>query len=146
MEPLDLTITPPREPRATLLGLKFLPRTIDKLRAELPGGNIGAYLNHDTGFSAFIVRRVGLDMGELRDAVASAPDETALVTWLRERLDDARVAETNAKLESFTVGRMKPEDQVLVRERHPVLAKRADLDHVLDVLDADDRDAFAGRR
>ena len=56
----------------------MLPRTIDKLRAELPGGDLGDYLNHDIGFSAYVVRRLGLDMDEFRNAVAEAADETAV--------------------------------------------------------------------
>ena len=51
----------------------------------------------------------------------------------------------NAKLESFVVDRMSPADQELVRVRHPVLAERPDLAKILDILDADDRHAFAAR-
>ncbi len=142
MTPLDLRVQPPRPSRDTLFGFYLLSRTIDKLRAELPGGNIGPYLNHPTGFSAFVVRRVGLDMDEFRDAVAAAPDEAALVDWLRERIDPALAPGLNAKLETFVVERMSPEDQVLVRERHPVMSERPDLSKILDILDADDEHAF----
>ncbi len=142
MEPLDLTARPPRAPRETLLGLMFLPRTIDKLRAELPGGHVGAYLNHDHGFSAYALRRAGIDMEGLRAVVASARDEDEVVTWLRGRVSPETAAEVNRKLESFTVARMSPEDQILIRQRHPVMAKRPELDRVLDVLTADDQDAF----
>jgi hypothetical protein len=45
MKPLDLTKTPPRSPREQLVGLVFIPRMIDKMRALLPGGNPGKY--HD---------------------------------------------------------------------------------------------------
>src|ERR1700691_2419643 len=82
MAPLHLPQHRPRGPRETMLGFYLLPRTVDKLRAELPGGHLGEYLNHDTGFSAYLVRRLGLKMDELRQAVARAPDETALVEWL----------------------------------------------------------------
>ncbi len=145
MEPLDLTTRPPRGPRETLLGLMFLPRTIDKLRAELPGGHVGAYMNHDHGFSAYALRRAGIDMEALRGVVAAAPDEAAVVDWLRERVDPALAAEVNRKLESFTVARMSAEDQALIRQRHPVLQKRPELDRVLDVLEADDAESFAQR-
>jgi hypothetical protein len=37
MKPLDLTKTPPRSPREQLVGLVFIPRMIDKMRALLPG-------------------------------------------------------------------------------------------------------------
>ena len=43
MEPLDLTARPPRSPYQKTEGLFMVPRTIDKLRAKLPGGKIGGY-------------------------------------------------------------------------------------------------------
>ncbi len=138
MTPLDLTVHKPRSVRATILGFYFLPRTVDKLRAELPGGNIGPYLNHDTGFSAFVVRRLGLDMNEFREAVAKAPDEDAIVEWLAARVDASTAPALNAKLETFVVERMSAEDQVLVRERHPVMAAKPELSKILDILEADD--------
>lgn len=143
MTSLDLRSHRPRGVRETILGYYFLPRTIDKLRAELPGGHLGEYLNHDAGFSAYVVRRLGLDMDAFRNAVGDAPDETAVIAWLCERVDPAGAAELNAKLESFITQRMKPEDQVLVRERHPVLAEKPHLSKILDILDADDEFSFA---
>jgi len=143
LTPLDLRAHRPRPVRATILGFYLLPRTIDKLRAELPGGNLGFYMNHDTGFSAYVVRRVGLDMNDFRNAVAAAPDEEAVVAWLAARIDSAAAPALNAKLESFVVERMSAEDQALVRRRHPVMAQRPDLSIILDVLDADDELTFA---
>jgi hypothetical protein len=142
MTPLDLRTAPPRSAREKLLGFYFLPRTIDKLRAELPGGDLGAYLNHDTGFSAFLVRRLGLDMDDFRAAVAAAASESDLTVWLAARIDCAGAPTLNAKFESFVIERMTPDDQMLVRERHPVLAVRSDLSRILDILDADDAHAF----
>ncbi len=142
MTPLDLRARPPRSTRETMLGFYFLPRTVDKLRAQLPGGNIGPYLNHGTGFSAYVVRRLGLDMDEFRRAVGDAVDEAAVVEWLAARTDPATAATLNAKLETFVVERMSPENQVLVRERHPVMAERHELSKILDILDADDRRTF----
>lgn len=138
MTPLDLRTHPPRGPRETLLGFYFLPRTIDKLRAEIPGGDPGPFVNHDDGFSAYVVRRLGLDMHELRRAVGEAPDENALIEWLRARIDSLDAPALNAKLETFVVERMKPEDQRLVRSRHPVMANRPELSKILDILEADD--------
>ncbi|MGB8909078.1 MAG: DUF5069 domain-containing protein [Candidatus Cybelea sp.] len=142
MTPLDLRTRPPRPPRETMLGCYFLPRTVDKLRAELPGGDMGRYLNHDTGFSAYVVRRLGLDMDEFRRAVGEAADEVALVEWLAARIDPAFASALNAKLETLVVERMSPEDQVLIRERHPVMAARPELSKILDILEADDRKTF----
>ncbi|MFZ1019084.1 MAG: DUF5069 domain-containing protein [Candidatus Cybelea sp.] len=142
MTPLDLRKEPPRGVREKLLGFFFLARTIDKLRAELPGGSLGAYLNHDTGVSAWLVRRLGLDMDEFRSVVAGAPDEAAVVEWLVTRVDPSMAPALNAKLESFVVERMSPENQALVRSRHPVMAGRPDLSKILDVIEAEDERAF----
>jgi hypothetical protein len=125
-----------------MLGFYLLPRTIDKLRAELPDGNLGAYLNHDTGFSAYVVRRLGLDMNEFREAVAAAADEAAVVEWLAARVDVASAPALNEKLETFVVERMSPDDQALVRKRHPVMQVRSDLSKILDILEADDAETF----
>lgn len=143
MSPLDLTVHRPRGVRETMLGFFFLARTIDKLRAELPGGNLGPYLNHDAGFSAYVVRRLGLDMDTFRNVVGDAPDEATVIAWLRERIDPARADELNAKLETFVTERMTPQDQVLVRERHPVLAQQPHLTKILDILEADDELTFS---
>jgi len=129
--------------RDTLLGVYMLPRTIDKLRAELPGGDLGPFMNHDTGFSAYVVRRLGLDMNDFRAAVAAAADEDAVTAWLAARIDPALAQPINAKLESFVVERMSPEDQALVRQRHPIMAERPELSVLLDILDADDARTFA---
>jgi hypothetical protein len=142
MTPLDLTKTRPRGVREPMLGYHFLARTIDKLRAELPGGEIGPFLNHDTGFSAYVIRRMGLDMNELRDVVARAPDEASVAEWIAQRVDLNGAQALNAKLETFVVERMSDEDQALVRQRHPIMAQRPDLTKLLDILEADDDDLF----
>ena len=43
MESLDLTVQPPRSPYQKMEGLYMMPRTIDKMRAQLSGGKTGAY-------------------------------------------------------------------------------------------------------
>jgi uncharacterized protein DUF5069 len=138
MEPLDLSTRPPRGPRETMLGLTFMPRTVDKIRAELPGGNIGPYLNEPRGISAFMCRRIGVDMEELRAAVAAAQDEAGVEAWLRDRIDPAGVEETNRKLESLTIERLSPEDQAMVRNYHPVLHSRPELVRFYDIFEADE--------
>ena len=138
MKPLDLRLRPPRGPRETLLGLAFLPRTIDKIRAEMPGGSMGPYLNEAYGVSMFMCRRVGLGMDELRAIVTEAADEDEVVARLRDRLDPATVAEANRKLESLTFARLSTENQELVRDRHPILAERPDLVNFFDIFEADD--------
>jgi len=138
MQPLDLHFRPPRGPRETLAGLKFMPRTVDKLRAEMPGGRMAAYLNESNGLSAYMCKRVGLDMEELREHVISAKDEDELEAWLLRRLDPAAVEETNRKLEALTIDRLSPENLELVKRNHPLMAERPDLVYFFDIFEADD--------
>ena len=138
MEPLDLTTRPPRAPRETLAGVAFMPRTIDKLRAEMPGGRMGKYLNRPDGMSAVMCKRVGIDMDELRVVVASAPDEDAVAAWVRGRVTPEVAAEASAKLATLTVDRLPPEFQERVRQNHPILAQRPELNTFFDIFEADD--------
>ena len=142
MEPLDLTTRPPRGPRETMLGLTFMPRTIDKIRAELPGGNLGEFVNEPFGISMYMCKRIGVPMDELRAAVSAAKDEAELEAWLRARLDPALVEEANRKLESLGVERLSPEDQAMVRERHPVMAQRPELVRFYDISGAGDEESL----
>src|SRR5579863_1375878 len=77
MEPLDLSTKPPRSCREKLEGLMLMPRTIDKLRAQLPGGDTGGYIINGKirGLSGFLLARLGISEDELRDAVAHASSE-----------------------------------------------------------------------
>ena len=144
MKPLDLSLRPPRGPRETLAGLAFMPRTIDKLRAEMPGGNLGPYLNQSDGMSAVMCKRAGIDMEELRAVVAAAADEHEVAAWVRERVDPAKAAETSAKLAILTMDRLPPEFQERVRRNHPVLAKRPELNVFFEIFEADDADVYPG--
>lgn len=138
MGPLDLEKQMPRGPREKLAGLYFMPRTVDKLRAEQPGGKLGLYLNRPDGLSAYMCKRVGLDMEELRAKVASAADEAELEAWLRERLDPAVVAEANGKLETLGTHRLTPENVEMVKQVHPVMRERPELTIFFDIFDAEE--------
>ena len=138
MGPLDFEKQMPRGPREQLAGLYFMARTVDKLRAEQPGGKLGPYLNRADGVSAYMCKRVGLDMEELRAKVASAADEAELEAWLRERLDPAVVAETNGKLEALGTHRLTPESVEMVKQIHPIMHDRPELTIFFDIFDADE--------
>jgi hypothetical protein len=142
MEPLDLRRQLPRGPRETMAGLAFMPRTIDKIRAEQPGGHLGPFLNPPDGVSAYVCKRAGVDMEELRAVVASAKDEAEVEAWLTARLDPAVVAETNAKLEKLGTHRLSPENLKRVQDHHPGLAQRPDLQYFLDIIESDDPTAL----
>ena len=101
MEPLDLTKAPPRSPYVQLGGLYMLARTIDKMRAQLPGGNTGAY--QVAGFSTIMLEGIGIPADDLQAVVALASDEEEVVAWVRKHGDASKYAHVNATLESKTV-------------------------------------------
>jgi hypothetical protein len=144
MEPLDLSHAPPRGPREKLLGLTFLPRTIDKMRAQLPGGNLSGYVvDMPRGLSAFLLKRVGVDGAEMQAVVASASDEAEVLAWFAAHADLSDVAGVNAKLESLTIERAGEEDRALVYRLHPGLEARPDLVAFYDIFEFDDARAAA---
>ncbi|MBV8067855.1 MAG: DUF5069 domain-containing protein [Candidatus Eremiobacteraeota bacterium] len=143
MTPLDLSRRPPRGPRELLPGLNLLmaARTVDKLRATLPGGNIGEY--QITGFSSNLLNSLRIPEAWLRAAIARADSDAEIALWIREHSDPAHYPEINAKLEAQTVGDRSNDSTYLAR--YPI-AKRfsAETSH-LDVLAADDAAAFEER-
>ena len=143
MEPLDLREHPPRSPYDELDGLMLMPRTIDKLRALLPGGNTGPYYikGPTRGISAYLLRRLGIDERELFEAVRAAKDDADVAQWLRQRADPALYAEINQ-----TLRRLKPKHipnpeefrstYVETMKAHP------EIEHIIDIVVADDRRTF----
>jgi hypothetical protein len=143
MEPLDLTQQPPRSPRAELDGLMLMPRTIDKLRGFLPGGNPGDYfINGKTpGLSQYLLDRLGVALEDLQAIVALAADEDEIAAWLRKHTDASQYPAINA-----TLPRIKPKhahDPEYFAELYAhTLATHPELEHILDIIDEDDRRIF----
>ncbi len=143
MEPLDLRTKPPRSCYAELDGLMLMPRTIDKLRARLPGGDPGVYFINGRikGISGYLLERLGVSQEELLDAVARAATEEDVAAWLRERTDASQYPAINA-----TLRRIKPkhaEDEAFFRTEYATtLAQRPELEFIIDIVDADDDLAF----
>lgn len=144
MDALDLTQRPPRSPRELLPGLNLLmaARTVDKIRATLPGGNIGEY--QITGFSSLLLNALKVPEGLLRAAIANANSDSEVADWIREHSDPAAYPQINAKFESQTVGERSSD--ALYLARYPLAKQFAPQASHLDVLDADDAAMFAKTR
>ncbi len=140
MDSLDLTQQPPRSPRELLPGLSLLmaARTIDKLRATLPGGNIGEY--QITGFSSSLLNALEIPETALRAAIARAESDEEIATWIREHSKPERYAEINAKLEGRTVGERLNDPEFVAR--YPVARRLPPQSSRLDLLIADDAEMF----
>lgn len=144
MNPLDLTVSPPRGPYERLDGLLFMPRTIDKMRARLPGGNPGAYFinpQNGVGVSGYLLERIGIREEDLQDVVARAGDDTEIVQWLRERVDRGIFEKINATLERLEICQC-PDPAYLRTTYGSLLGPDGDHTRLLDLIEADDRHAF----
>ncbi|MDE2572777.1 MAG: DUF5069 domain-containing protein [bacterium] len=141
MEPLDLTKLPPRPPHEELDGLIFLPRTIDKLRASLPGGNRGDY--SIAGFSVAMFETIGVSEEQMLGAVLEAATDEDVARWLRGHADTAKYAVFKTWLESRE---LNDENRERLHKRYPVCARDSALIKLIDILRADDRECFASPR
>ena len=139
MLPLDLTIGPPRSPWVQLDGLYLMPRTIDKMRADLPGGKPGAYFA-GLGISPVLLRLIHVDEGPLREAVATCGSEDEVAAWLRQHADPSRYAKANAILASLTDGDVTPDLREMFEGFYGDRERGTKL---FDILDWDDRRQFA---
>jgi Domain of unknown function (DUF5069) len=141
MDALDLTKRPPRSPRELLPGLDLLmaARTVDKIRATLPGGNIGEY--QITGFSSSLLNAIKVPEALLRAAIAGADSDAQVAQWIREHSDPASYPEINAHFESHTVGKRLDNPEYLAR--YPIAKRFPPETSHLDVLIADDAEAFS---
>jgi Domain of unknown function (DUF5069) len=141
MDALDLTKQPPRAPRALLPGLNLfmIARTTDKLRATLPGGNLGDY--KIAGFSERVLAALHIDEAAMRDAIAAANDDADVAAWVAANTDASRFDAVNAALSAPTIADRIGEPEFMAR--YPVYAALPPETPLIDALVADDRAAFA---
>jgi hypothetical protein len=134
MTPLDLTKARPRPPIDQLDGLMFLPRTIDKARAYLPGGNRGEY--NIPGISEQFLKHLGIEAEAFIAAVGTAATDADVATWVREHSDPSTYSAWNA---SLTARAVNDENRARLTERYPCVRRNPNM-KVVDMLEADDRE------
>ena len=138
MQPLDLTLAPPRSPRAELNGIVFLPRSIDKARAALPGGNLGEYTIK--GFTTMMLEMFGITDEDFIACLHAATTDAEIAGFVLARASLEQIAAWNA----FVSQRLpRNGDRAATLEHYSWLGKRPDLILALDVLEEDDRQSFA---
>ena len=143
MEALDLTKAPPRSPRLDLDGLVNLPRSIDKMRAHLPGGNPGVY--NIPGFTAIMLEMIGVTENQFREAVAQAKTDDDVAAWLRTHAKTEQYATYNERILNRRVADVKARDPEAFAKRYPISQTRPDIEYMADLLEADDEEMFAPR-
>jgi hypothetical protein len=139
MEPLDLSKQPPRLPRAELDGIIFLPRSIDKARAYLAGGNRNGY--NIPGVTGGMLERFGISNDDFVAAVSTASSDADVVAYVRLHASQSTVDQWNAWVKDREPRGNRNLPEVL--EIYPWLTELPDLTLVLDILAEDDRRIFA---
>jgi uncharacterized protein DUF5069 len=145
---LDLTTHPPRSPYQKMEGMFMMPRTIDKLRAKVPGGKIGAYTVRGSspllpGLSLVLLDGIGVTEDRLFRIVEQASVENEIADWLRKNADLSNIQLVNEKL----LGRRIEDVQAVVplaviAKVYPFMEKVAKTTPMFDVLLQDDRLLF----
>jgi Domain of unknown function (DUF5069) len=148
MIPLDLTAHPPRSPYQKMEGLFMMPRTIDKLRAKVPGGKIGTYTVRGSspllpGLSLVLLDAIGVTEDRVLEIVEQASVENDIADWLRENADLSNIESVNEKL----LGRRIEDVQAIVpaavlAQVYPFMEKLAKTTPMFEVLLQDDRHMF----
>jgi|GEM_PF-354842 len=137
MDALDLRKAPPRRPRAELAGVVFMPRSIDKIRATLPGGELGAYTI--SGFTATMFDMLGIALEDVTAAVRSAASDDDVAAYVREHARPDGIKAWHA----YVLAREpRNGNRAEAIAAYPFLAERPDLRLSLDVLEEDDRQTF----
>lgn len=119
----------------------MLGRTIDKLRATLPGGNLGPY--YVRGLSSTLLEKLGIDEETLRGVVADAKDDEDVVAWVRGHSDPSGYDEINTVLRSRLIADRIGDPEFV--ERYPIAETLPREMPLIEMLDHDDRAMYSPR-
>ena len=137
---MDLTKEVPRSTYAKLHGVAFLPRAIDKGRAEL-AGTAGEYFAR-TGYSKTLMEFLKIEVDDFVDALADLADDEAVWEWVSARMAP-RTAEEIEEFNSDLLGRMPHPDNF---ERHRKFLEPFGLSHLAEKISVCERlDVEEGR-
>ncbi len=119
-----------------------MARTVDKVRATLPGGDPGAYKIE--GLTTFVLTTLNIDLDDFCSIVALAQNDDDVAQWILTHTTPEARDEVNSTLPALTIrDRM---DSPNYFERNPV-AKELPLETpVLEMLEYDDLAMLAERR
>ncbi len=138
MEALDLTKAPPRAPREELAGIRFLPRSIDKIRATLPDGVLGEYLIE--GLTTSMLDALGITVTAFTDAIRDAKNDDEIAAFVTAHAKPGGIDVWHRFIDARRPQGGDPRKAI---EAYPFLAGRNDLGLSLDVIAEDDRLLFA---
>lgn len=117
----------------------MLARTVEKLRAEQAGGDIGAY--QIDGYSSRTLDMLGVDLEDLRDEVQRAQSNQEIADWIRAHTTPEKCKAVVEHFERQTLeARLQRPDFL---ERYPMAKDMGPDGNMLDLLAADDAASFA---
>lgn len=115
----------------------MLPRTIDKFRASLPGGNLNGY--RIPGMSARLLEWLGVDEEEMRKAVADAATDDDVARWVREHTDASQYPAHNERMAKRSLDDIA--DKTRIYEQYPWL-RESTLTKLVDIVEEDDHRTY----
>jgi len=116
----------------------FLPRSIDKVRASLAGGDLGEYTI--PGFTQMMLDELGVSVEAFTGAVAEAKTDAEVAAFLRKHSSQDKYDRWNAFV-SQRQPRGGNRNEALAA--YSWLHTRPDLILAVDVLEEDDKQHFA---
>ena len=145
---MDLTRDVPRSPYASLGGIVFLPRAIDKARADAADA-LGEYMSR-RGFSVDLFEFLGVEVDGFHAAVAANATDADVLAWVETNMvkrSPDEIASWNEMM--MTRGPATPEMEAWYRDFLENIGQghRTDLTRHFDRLDLDEgRDVPLGGR
>lgn len=130
MTPLDLSTGRPRKARDSVAGIVFLPRSIDKARAVLPGGELGEYTI--PGFTETMLKNFGVTVDDFVAAVRDAATDDDVAAWVRSHATPGGVDAWNEFANNREIYNGDRADAI---KDYPYLADHPELVYSLDFLD-----------
>jgi hypothetical protein len=118
----------------------FMPRTIDKIRATLPGGHLGPY-HIAPGMSHMLLSLISVDLGALRAAILQASADDDVAAWLREHADVSQYQRANAVLSEWRHENIAHEHRAQFESLYPEYL-RSRYPVTFDLLEADDCELY----
>lgn len=143
----DLTVRPPRSPRATLGGYVLLPRMLDKARATVAGTN-GEY-HYNCPLDQHILMFLGIDPDALLAQLKEGKGDTEILAWITENQKNKRTPWEIENWSAYQNRRGPDSDAETVKffygEVNRLAPAREDVKTWFDYLDLDDYVTFGGQ-
>ena len=144
---MDLTKGVPRSPYESLGGIVFLPRAIDKARADL-AGSLGEYISR-RGFSKDLVDFLGLSVEDFTEAVRTRATDASVWDWVKSQMTRTpdEIAAWNTRMMTRAPVTPESKQRYLTGLEKMGQGHRVDLVRQFDRLDLDEgRDVPIGGR